>query len=102
MNADKITIYPITIESFQQDDFSGFRAYLTDIPAVESIDLTPEGALNDLKDVAVEWMCAAVDEMLDVMNNSSKVFEKIPVEDPIGRTAGGIKLNDEPKRNPDL
>ena len=51
--------YPVAVAPFKDDDFVGYRAFLIDIPAVESLGLTPEEAVADLEDVRSEWFAYA-------------------------------------------
>ena len=66
MNKQKYTIekymafdYPFIVVPFHEEGFRGYRAFLIDIPAVESIGTTPEEALHDLNDVKKEWLTYA-------------------------------------------
>jgi len=54
--------YPFVVIPFSDDEFSGYRAFLIDIPAIESIGITKEEALEDLDDVKREWIAYALDK----------------------------------------
>ena len=58
MNLD----YPFIVVPFHEGEFRGYRAFLLDIPAVESIGLTPEEALSDLNEVKREWISYALEK----------------------------------------
>ncbi|MCL2530054.1 MAG: hypothetical protein FWE41_06975 [Coriobacteriia bacterium] len=47
--------YPFAVAPYEDDDFVGYRAFLIDISAVESLGITPEEAVADLADVRKEW-----------------------------------------------
>ncbi|MDR1014963.1 MAG: toxin-antitoxin system HicB family antitoxin [Coriobacteriales bacterium] len=51
--------YPLAVAPFVDEDFTGFRAFLIDIPAVESIGETPEEALAGLDGARREWLAFA-------------------------------------------
>ena len=58
--------YAFVVLPFSEDDFSGYRAFLIDIPAVESIGATPEEALRDLNDVKKEWFAYALAKSITI------------------------------------
>jgi len=51
--------YPIAVAPFEDDDFVGYRAFLIDIPAVESLGTTPQEAVADLEGAKEEWFAFA-------------------------------------------
>jgi len=51
--------YPFAVAPYEDVDFVGFRAFLIDIPAVESLGATPEEAVADLEDARREWFAFA-------------------------------------------
>jgi len=51
--------YPFAVASFESEDFVGYRAFLIDIPAVESLGATPEEAVADLEGARQEWFAFA-------------------------------------------
>jgi predicted RNase H-like HicB family nuclease len=51
--------YPLAVAPFIDEDFTGFRAFLIDIPAVESLGETPEEALAGLGEARREWFAFA-------------------------------------------
>ncbi|MDR1185206.1 MAG: type II toxin-antitoxin system HicB family antitoxin [Coriobacteriales bacterium] len=51
--------YPFAVVPFADEDFIGFRVFLIDIPAVESIGKTPEEALAGLDEARKEWFAFA-------------------------------------------
>jgi len=51
--------YPLAVAPYEDDDFVGYRAFLIDIPAVESLGTTPEEAVADLEDAREEWFAFA-------------------------------------------
>jgi len=54
--------YPFIIVPFKEDGFSGYKAFLLDIPAIESIGTTPEEALCDFDDIKREWFSFAIEK----------------------------------------
>ena len=58
--------YPFIVVQFKEEDFSGYKAFLIDIPAIESIGLTPEDALKDLSDVKREWFSYALEKGIHI------------------------------------
>jgi antitoxin HicB len=80
--------YPFIVAPFQEEGFSGYRAFLLDIPAVESVGTTPEDALSDLNEVKKEWITFAIEkgitipepetEFLSAMKYSGRVTLRIP------------------------
>jgi len=54
--------YPFIVVPFKEEDFIGYRAFLIDIPAVESIGKTPEEALSDFNDTKKEWFSFALEK----------------------------------------
>ena len=46
---------PFAVAAFVDEDFSGYRAFLIDIPAVESLGATPKEALRGLDDAKAGW-----------------------------------------------
>ncbi|MCL2111350.1 MAG: type II toxin-antitoxin system HicB family antitoxin [Clostridiales bacterium] len=52
--------YPFIVVPFHEDGFVGYRAFLLDIPAVESLGTTPEEALHDLDEAKREWLSFAL------------------------------------------
>ena len=52
--------YPFIVMPFHDEGFIGYRAFLLDIPAVESLGKTPEEALSDLDEVKKEWIAFAL------------------------------------------
>jgi predicted RNase H-like HicB family nuclease len=80
--------YPFIVVPFHEKGFSGYRAFLLDIPAVESIGATPEEALSDLNDVKKEWIAFAIEKSLVIpepetdfpttMKYSGRVTLRIP------------------------
>jgi predicted RNase H-like HicB family nuclease len=51
--------YPFAVAPYESDDFVGYRAFLIDVPAVESLGATPEEAVADLEDARLEWFAFA-------------------------------------------
>ncbi|MDR1089378.1 MAG: type II toxin-antitoxin system HicB family antitoxin [Coriobacteriales bacterium] len=51
--------YPLAVAPFVDEDFIGFRAFLIDIPAIESIGKSPEEALAGLDAAREEWLAFA-------------------------------------------
>jgi predicted RNase H-like HicB family nuclease len=51
--------YPFAVAPYENDDFVGYRAFLIDVPAVESLGATPEEAVADLEDARLEWFAFA-------------------------------------------
>ena len=82
------TDYPFIVVPFREDLFSGYRAFLIDIPAVEAIGSTPEEAITDLIEVKREWMTYAFEkgfvipepenDFQTTMNYSGRVTLRIP------------------------
>jgi len=80
--------YPFIVVPFHEGGFSGFKAFLIDIPAVESIGTTPEEALTDLNGVKKEWITFAYKRGLripepdsnfpDALKYSGRVTLRIP------------------------
>ena len=58
--------YPFIVVPFREDGFVGYRAFLIDIPAVESIGTTPEEALRDFDDVKREWLMFAIEKGISI------------------------------------
>ena len=54
--------YPFIVVPFNEDDFVGYRAFLIDIPAIESVGKTPEEALSDFDNVKKEWFSFAIEK----------------------------------------
>ena len=52
--------YPFIVSPFNEEGFSGYKAFLIDIPAIESLGLTPEEALSDFNEVKKEWFMFAM------------------------------------------
>ena len=63
--------YPFIIVPFQEDGFSGFRAFLLDIPAIESLGATPEEALSDIDEVKREWIAFALEKGIAIPEPNS-------------------------------
>jgi predicted HicB family RNase H-like nuclease len=57
--SEKTNEYPLAITPYSDCDFTGYRAFLIDIPAVESLGATPEEAVADLEDAKKEWFAYA-------------------------------------------
>jgi predicted DNA binding CopG/RHH family protein len=51
--------YPVAVVPFSDAGFEGYRAYLVDIPAVESLGSTAAEAVDDLPAVEDEWFAYA-------------------------------------------
>jgi predicted RNase H-like HicB family nuclease len=68
--------YPFAVTPYCEEDFSGYRAFLFDIPAVESLGETPEEALRELEGAKAEWFAYALAKGI-----------RIPEPDPIFTTA---------------
>jgi len=58
-NKNTTSNYPFAVAYFENEDFVGYRAFLIDIPAVESLGATPEEAVADLEDARQEWFAFA-------------------------------------------
>jgi len=54
--------YPFIVMQFRDDGFIGYRAFLLDIPAVESLGTTPDEALSDLDEIKKEWLAFALEK----------------------------------------
>ena len=54
--------YPFIVTPFHEDGFYGYRAFLIDIPAIESIGATQEEALRDFAEVKKEWFMFAIEK----------------------------------------
>jgi len=67
--------YPFAVAPYEEGDFSGFRAFLIDIPAVESLGTTPEEAVADLAQVKEEWFAYARAKGL-VIPNADTAFSQ--------------------------
>ena len=80
--------YSFIVVPFKDEGFSGFRAFLLDIPAIESIGATPEEALSDLNEVKKEWIAFALEKGIaipkpeidfpETMKYSGRVTLRIP------------------------
>ena len=60
--------YPFAVAPYEDDDFVGYRAFLIDIPAIESLGTTPEEAVADLEDVRKEWFAFAQAKGIHIPN----------------------------------
>lgn len=58
-NPKTVSFYPLAVAPFVDEDFIGFRAFLIDIPAIESLGATPEEALAGLDEAKKEWFAFA-------------------------------------------
>jgi len=58
--------YPFIVVPFHEDGFNGYKAFLIDIPAIESIGTTPEEALHDFADVKKEWFAFALEKNIAI------------------------------------
>ena len=63
--------YPFIVTAFSDNDFNGYKAFLLDIPAVESIGITPSEALHDLDEVKREWIMFAIDKGITIPEPSA-------------------------------
>ena len=80
--------YPFVVIPFNDNGFNGYKAFLIDIPAIESIGATPEEAISDLNEVKKEWMMFAVEKNIgipepnidfpDTIKYSGRVTLRIP------------------------
>jgi len=80
--------YPFIVVPFNEDGFKGYRAFLLDIPAIESIGITPEEALYDLNEIKREWLSFALEKNFvipepeadfpETMKYSGRVTLRIP------------------------
>jgi len=80
--------YPFIVAPFHEDSFNGYRAFLIDLPAVESIGITPEEALADLNNAKKEWLAFAIEKglvipepetyFLPTMKYSGRITLRIP------------------------
>ncbi|MCL1846715.1 MAG: type II toxin-antitoxin system HicB family antitoxin [Coriobacteriia bacterium] len=69
--------YPFAVTPFIDDDFEGYRAFLIDIPAVESLGATPEEAVADLVDVKEEWFAYARAKGIHIPNPDIAFSQRI-------------------------
>ena len=58
--------YLFVIVPFSEGGFQGYKAFLLDIPAVESIGATPEEAMGDLGNVKKEWFAYAFEKGIPI------------------------------------
>ena len=58
--------YLFVVVPFSESDFKGYRAFLLDIPAIESIGSTPEEAISDLGNVKKEWFAFAIEKSIPI------------------------------------
>jgi len=69
-------VYPCAVAPFVDGDFAGFRAFLIDIPAVESLGATPEEAVRDLEEVKAEWLAYAITKGMTIPEPDPVFSEK--------------------------
>jgi predicted RNase H-like HicB family nuclease len=55
----EISEYPFAVAPYKDDSFTGYRAFLIDIPAIESLGKTPDEAIGDLGEAGREWLAFA-------------------------------------------
>ena len=67
--------YPFIVVQFKEGDFSGYKAFLIDIPSIESIGITPEEALKELADVKKEWFSYAIEKGISIPDPDANIHE---------------------------
>jgi len=58
--------YPFIVAPIVEDGFSGYRAFLIDIPAIESLGLSPEEAMSDFEEVKKAWFMFAMSKGISI------------------------------------
>ena len=69
--------YPFAVAFYEDGDFVGYRAFLIDIPAVESLGTTPEEAVADLEDVRKEWFAYAHSKGIHIPNPDTAFSQRV-------------------------
>jgi predicted HicB family RNase H-like nuclease len=64
--------YPFAVTPFEDGDFAGYRAFLIDIPSVESLGASSEEAIEGLAEAQAEWFAYAAAKSI-----------RIPEPDPV-------------------
>ena len=76
-NSKTTNQYPLAVAPYEDGDFVGYRAFLIDIPAVESLGTTPEEAVADLEDIRKEWFAFAQAKGINIPNPDTAFSQRV-------------------------